>query len=80
VHEGGYEIEDDGTGGLRFRNRHGVLCPTVPPRPPPGSVGQLVALSTRFGVTIDESTNHGGHGDVFDLELAVGVVGHAVGW
>ena len=26
VHEGGYRIEDDPAGGLRFRNRHGVLC------------------------------------------------------
>jgi hypothetical protein len=80
VHEGGYGIEDDGSGGLRFRNRHGVLCPTIPPRPPPGSVGQLVALSAHLGVTVDGSTNHGGHGDPFDLELAVGAVGHAVGW
>ena len=27
VHEGGYTIEDDADGGLRFRNRHGVVCP-----------------------------------------------------
>jgi hypothetical protein len=80
VHEGGYAIEDGEAGELRFRNRYGVLCPTVPPRPPPGRVGELVALNTRRGLMVDESTSWGGHGDPCDLELAVGAVAQAVGW
>ena len=43
VHEGGYTVEDDGAGGLRFRNRYGVLTPSSPPRPPPGDADDLLA-------------------------------------
>jgi hypothetical protein len=79
VHEGGYTIEDDGAGGLRFRNRHGVLCPSVP-RSPPGDVDELVAQNTRLGLTIGPGTNRNGDGDPLDLELAVAAVGQALGW
>jgi hypothetical protein len=50
VHEGGYTIEEDGRGRLRFRNRFGVLCSTTPPRPPPGSADALVAENNRLGL------------------------------
>ena len=49
VHEGGYTIEDDPAGGLRFRNRHGIVCQTLPSRPPPGSVDELLAENDRPG-------------------------------
>jgi hypothetical protein len=78
VHEGGYAVEDDPEGGLRFRNRHGVLCPGVS-RPPPGSVDELVARNTRDRLEIDARTNRNGYGDPLDLELAVAAVGSAVG-
>jgi hypothetical protein len=79
VHEGGYAIEDDPAGGLRFRNRHGVLCPSVPPRPPPGSAHELVGWNERRGLAIGPHTNRHGHGDPLDLELAVAAVEHAFG-
>jgi hypothetical protein len=78
VHEGGYAIEDDPEGGLRFRNRYGVLCPGVS-RPPPGSAEELVAGNARRGLVIDSRTNRNGQGDPLDLELAVAAVEHALG-
>jgi hypothetical protein len=78
VHEGGYTIEDDPGGGLRFRNRHGVLCPGVP-RSPPGCAEGLVTENSRRGLAIGPRTNRNGHGDPLDLELAVAAVEHAVG-
>ena len=78
VHEGGYTIEDDPSGGVRFRNRYGVLCPSVP-RSPPGSVGELVELNGRRGTEIGAGTNRNGSGDALDVELAVAVVRQAVG-
>jgi hypothetical protein len=77
VHEGGYTIEGDPAGGLRFRNRYGVLCPSVP-RSPPGSAGELIALNHRRGLTIGPTTNRNGYGDSLDLELAVAAVGHVL--
>jgi hypothetical protein len=71
VHEGGYTIEDDAAGGLRFRNRYGVVCPSVPARPPPGSAGELIARNRQRGLAIDRRTNRNGDGDPLDLELAV---------
>jgi hypothetical protein len=76
VHEGGYEIEDDPSGGLRFRNRHGVLCPSVP-RSPPGGADDLVAGNVRSGLPIGVTTNRNGYGDPLDLELAVAAVQQA---
>jgi hypothetical protein len=78
VHEGGYAIEDGPEGGLRFRNRYGVLCPGVS-RPPPGSAEELVAANARRGLVIDSRTNRNGDGDPLDLELAVAAVAHALG-
>jgi hypothetical protein len=78
VHEGGYTIEDDPAGGLRFRNRYGVLCPNAPPRPPPGSAEELVEQNARLGLDIDAKTNRNGYGDPLDLELAVAAVEQAL--
>lgn len=78
VHEGGYAIEDDPAGGLRFRNRHGVLCPSVPPRSPPGSVDELVEQHVARGLSLHDRTNRNGDGDPCALDLAVGAVAHAV--
>ena len=71
VHEGGYTVEDGEDGELRFRNRHGVVCGTSVPRPPPGSVRGLVELNRRSGLSVDSRTNRNGTGDRLDLELAV---------
>jgi hypothetical protein len=76
VHEGGYAVEDDPSGGLRFRNRHGVLCPGVP-RSPPGGAGDLVAENVRSGLSIGVTTNRNGYGDPLDLELALAAVQQA---
>lgn len=70
VHEGGYAIEETANGELRFRNRHGVLCPSVP-RSPPGNAEEMVALNEKAGLTITEKTNHNGYGDRLDLGCAV---------
>jgi hypothetical protein len=68
VHEGGYTIEEGDDGQLRFRNRHGVLCPTMS-RPPPGSVARLIAGNGELEIT--PRTNRNGDGDPMDLGLVV---------
>jgi hypothetical protein len=80
VHEGGYTIEHDRAGGLRFRNRHGLLCTTRPPRPPPGSLDQLLDDHHRLGLEIGPRTNRNGHGDPLELTLVVDAIASAVGW
>jgi hypothetical protein len=70
VHEGGYTIEDDPAGGLRVRNRYGVLHPHVPPRPPPGSIDDLLTDNPR--------TNRNGSGDPMDLDLTVSAITNTV--
>jgi hypothetical protein len=80
VHEGGYTIENDAKGGLRFRNRHGVVCPRLPPRPPPGSVDELRAENLQLGLRIGPRTNRNGHGDRLELEQAVSAIATAVSW
>jgi hypothetical protein len=74
VHEGGYTLEDDGAGGLRFRNRYGVLAATVPPRPPPASADALLAENERAGLVLGPGTNCVGGDGPFDLALAVAAV------
>lgn len=78
VHEGGYTIEADAESGLRFRNRHGVIWPTAPPRPPPGSLDALIAGNREQGLRIGPDTNHNGVGGELDLELTVAAIAHAV--
>jgi hypothetical protein len=70
-------IEDDPAGGLRFRNRHGVVHLGVS-RPPPGDLDELVAHHATLGLTLDPRTNCNGHGDVLDLGLAVDAIGYVV--
>jgi hypothetical protein len=79
VHEGGYTIETDPAVGLRFRNRYGVVCPTLPPRPPPGSADELLANNHRLGLRIGPRTNRNGDGDPLDLELAVSAIASVAG-
>lgn len=76
VHEGGYGIEDGPSGELRFRNRYGVLCPSVT-RSPPGNVEDLVAQDVRLGLAIDARTNRNGDGDPLDFELALAALERA---
>jgi hypothetical protein len=74
VHEGGYAIEDDPAGRLRFRNRHGVLCPSAPPRSPPASAEALLEQSDLLGLELVPATNRNGDGDPLDLELTVAAI------
>jgi hypothetical protein len=80
VHEGGYTVEDDPAGGLRFRNRHGVVCSTLPSRPPPGSVDALRAENSLQGHLIGPETNRGGDGDPLDLGLTVAAIANCCGY
>lgn len=79
VHEGGYTVEDDQAGGLLFRNRYGVIHPTLPSRPPPGSAEALVAEHDRQGLRIGPETNRNGAGDPLDLDAAVYAISGAFG-
>jgi len=79
LHEGGYTIEDDPQGGLRFRNRFGVLSPNAPPRPPPGWGGELLADNDRLGLEIGPHTNRNGGYYPFDLGAAVSAISSAFG-
>ncbi len=77
VHEGGYEIEHGADGQLRFRNRHGLLCPSVPPRSPPAHPGALVA--SQAGLEITDRTNRNGCGDPLDLAATVDALMTVIG-
>ena len=77
LHEGGYTIEGDPQGGLRFRNRHGVLSPNAPPRPPPGWGDELLADNDRLGLEIGPHTNRNGGYYPFDLGAAVSAISSA---
>ena len=79
LHEGGYTIEGDPQGGLRFRNRHGVLSPNAPPRPPPGWGDELLADNDRLGLEIGPDTNRNGGYYPFDLGAAVSAISSAFG-
>lgn len=71
VHEGGYTIEDDPESGLRFRNRHGVVWPTAPPRPPPGKVAELVAGNDQQGLDLGPDTLRLSWGWDYDFRAVV---------
>jgi hypothetical protein len=79
VHEGGYTVEDDPAGGLRFRNRHGLVCPSVAPRPPPGSLDDLLTENHRLGLVIGPRTNRHGGFHEFDLGAAVSAISAVAG-
>ena len=74
VHEGGYTIEQTPAGALRFRNRHGVLSPALPPRPPPASANGLLAGNHRLKLELGPTTNRNGGSERFDLAYAVSAV------
>jgi hypothetical protein len=80
VHEGGYTVEDDGAGGLQFRNRYGSISPNAPPRPPPGWAGELVAEHDRMELQIGPRTNRNGGSSPFDLGAAVSAISSATGF
>jgi hypothetical protein len=80
VHEGGYTIEPDPTDvrRLRFRNRHGVLHPTAPSRPPPGPPAAFTHHDERRRLQIDPRTNRHGCGERMDLNLTVAALQHVL--
>ncbi len=78
VHEGGYTVEGDLEGGIRFRNRYGVVWPLAPPRPPPGRTDDLLAENDALGLRIDPNTNRNGSGwGDFDLQRTVAAITNA---
>lgn len=79
VHEGGYTVEGDAEGGIRFRNRYGVVWPLAPPRPPPGGADDLLADNHAHGLRIDSDTNRNGSYGDFDFQRAVAGVSSAFG-
>ena len=78
VHEGGYTVEEDNAGGLRFRNRHGVLSPHAPPRPPPCGADDIFGENHRQGLELGPRTNQNGGYHPFDLGAAVSAISSAV--
>ncbi len=80
VHEGGYTVEDDGAGGVQFRNRYGSISPNAPPRPPPGWAGELAAEHDRLGLEIGPRTNRNGGSSPFDLGYAVSAISSVTGF
>jgi len=78
VHEGGYTVEEDNAGGLRFRNRHGVLSPHAPPRPPPCGADDIFGENHRRGLELGPRTNQNGGYHPFDLGAAVSAISSAV--
>jgi hypothetical protein len=81
VHEGGYTVEGNPDSGIRFRNRHGIVWPLAPPRPPPGRTDELIAANHTNGLPIDPDTNRNGGNwwGAFDFPLAVAAVRSAFG-
>jgi hypothetical protein len=79
VHEGGYTVDGDAESGIRFRNRHGIVWPLAPPRPPPGRTDDLLADNHAHGLRIDADTNRIGSYRDFDLQRTVAAITDAVG-
>lgn len=79
VHEGGFTVEGDDEGGIRFRNRYGIVRPLAPPRPPPGSVDGIVASNSARRLDIHPRTNRNGTGGRLDLGLTVAAIASCVG-
>ncbi|MEO5632520.1 DUF222 domain-containing protein [Gaiella sp.] len=78
VHEGGNTVEGDPDRGIRFRNRHGIVWPLAPPRPPPGRADGLLTENHAHGLRIDADTNRNGSWGDFGLYRAVAAVTGAV--
>jgi len=60
--------------GFRFRNRHGIVWPLAPPRPPPARADDLLAQNHAHGLRIDPNTNRNGSSSHFDLQLVVAAI------
>jgi hypothetical protein len=56
-----------------------VLTANLPPRPPPGWAGQLLAEHEETGLEIGPRTNRNGGSYPFDLGAAVSAISSAVG-
>ena len=78
VHEGGYTVEADRQGSIRFRNRHSIVWPLAPPRPPPGRADDLLAGNYALGLQIDADTNKDGIYGNLDLQRVVEAIRDAV--
>jgi hypothetical protein len=81
VHEGGYTVETDSDENIRFRNRHGIIWPLAPPRPPPGRANDLLAANHAHRLQIDHNTNRNGSSSWRkpDFPLVVAGIASAVG-
>jgi len=77
VHEGGYTVEGAADSGIRFRNRHGIVWPLAPPRPPPARADDLLAQNHAHGLRIDPNTNRNGSYGDFDLQRTVAAISSA---
>ena len=80
VHEGGYTVETDSDDNIRFRNRHGIIWPLAPPRPPPGRPDDLLAGNHARQLQIDHNTNRNGSSSWRkpDFPLVVAAIASAV--
>ena len=80
VHEGGYTVETDSDDNIRFRNRHGIIWPLAPPRPPPGRPDDLLAANHARQLQIDHNTNRNGSSSWRkpDFPLVVAAIASAV--
>jgi len=79
VHEGGYTVEGDPEAGFWFRNRHGIVWPLAPPRPPPGRPDDLLAANHAHGLRIDPNTNQNGSWGNYDLQRTVTAIASTFG-
>jgi hypothetical protein len=70
VHEGGYTLERERGGELRFHAPAGFPIPAVP-RPPPADPDGLLERNRRSGLAIDAKTCLGGTGERMELVSAV---------
>ncbi len=70
LHEEGCRLERLEDGSVRFRNRYGVVIPSVP-RPPPSDREALREENRRRGLVIDADTCGPGIADPMDLSMAV---------
>ncbi|MDQ3875605.1 MAG: HNH endonuclease, partial [Actinomycetota bacterium] len=78
LHEDGCRLERLEDGSVRFRNRYGVVIPSVP-RPPPSDREALREENRRRGLVIDADTCQPGIADPMDLSMAVDALDEIIG-
>jgi len=71
IHEGGFDLTENGEGTLVFTRPDRRIIETGPNSPGTGSVNGLFALNRYAGLSIDENTYPIPPGDVMDYDLAV---------